>query len=216
MIYPITHEIYKSLIDDPADRTILIVTKEFIDLRKKIASSNYNGTTIIDSVDGTCYYIIKIGNGVEIPICIFRSTDGGFRKRSNMDLISGIYLEKKYLQYLESIKLCLRVPGDYCIGDWVVKQTSSTPTPYIHNTLERLNIALYYRDHSFYLNLSKYSEGDYEIATTNFPNGAVNFTLIDGKIHFPEMIPIPIDADIIIDKLAFISNIFKLNPTIVY
>lgn len=227
--YPITFDLYRKLIKEPLnERVTILLNNEFSNLRQTLTRSV---STLCKLNNGINYLIFEIDN-TPIPISLFKFTKDirGWKFSSHTtniltDLIAGIYLEKRFQNFEDKIKAYVSdyQQNNYSAGDWVIRR-SDTKTKYIHNVWHKARLFLgeklltgSYYDLCQVTPLNNIlTMGDYVITNSNYPDQLVNFTVNDqDEILIPEFCEIPADMNKIVNKIIFINNLIKLNPTVI-
>lgn len=232
--YPITFDLYRELIKEPLDKRLtVLLNNEFSNLRQSLTQSTklIPINTLCKLNNGINYLIFEIDN-TPIPISLFKFTKDirGWRlaahtSNTSIDLIVGIYLEKRFQNFEDRIKAqvsdCLQ--NSYSAWDWVIRR-SDTKTKYIHNVRHKARLFLSEKLLTGSYDLGRVipplnnllTEGDYVITNSNYPNQLVNFTVVDqDRILIPEFCDVPADMNKIVNKVIFINNLIRLNPTVI-
>lgn len=220
MIYPIPREIYEEEVTNPVNRDFFFVTKDFLELRKKVAEENLKPVTSLNYLDDGVYYMIVETDGKRIPIALIKSCIYLRRLKSlynsdDIESVCGVYVEKKYAAHIGKIREVIKNPQEYCMGSWYLVKTSEKPDYYTHNTTHRIRAAEYNSGNcTFSPNIEL---GNYEITDSKT---SIAFTVDkrdsygDTRILFPEMKEDVVDVKKIHDKINFITTILYFNPRI--
>jgi len=229
--YPITFDLYRKLVKEPLnERVTLLLNNEFSKLRQSLTQPVSPVNTLCKLNNGINYLIFEIDN-TPIPVSLFKFTKNiisGWRLSSttniHIDIIAGIYLEKRFQSYEDKIRTQVSdgLQNNYSAGDWVIRRLE-TKTKYIHNVRHKARLFLGEKLLSSCYDLSRVTPlnnllimGDYAITNSKYPDQSVSFTVVDqDRLLIPEFCEVPADMNKIVNKIIFIDNLIKLNPTVI-